>query len=89
LRVFEPEEKFRSEGGSGNGGGDDRPAEWSDDGISEEAAEREVDAEGDDVGESFEEKMRVDRVGAEVEVDRKACGMGRRDDGELYLGLVV
>jgi hypothetical protein len=53
LRVFEPEEELGAESGSGDGGGDHGPAQWGDEGISEAAAEGEIDSEGDDVGESF------------------------------------
>jgi hypothetical protein len=76
LGVFEPEEEFGAECGSGDRGRDDGPAEWGDDGVSEAAAEGEVDAEGDDVGEGLEEKVRVDGVGAEVEIEREGDGMG-------------
>jgi hypothetical protein len=34
------------------------------------------DAEGDDVGEGLEEKVRVDGVEAEVEIEREGDGMG-------------
>jgi hypothetical protein len=39
LRVFEPEEKFGTERGSGDGGGDYGPADGSGERISEAAAE--------------------------------------------------
>jgi hypothetical protein len=39
LRVFEPEQEFGADGGSGYGGGDDGPAEWGGDGVGEAAAE--------------------------------------------------
>jgi len=82
--VFEPEQKFGAERGSGNGGGERGPAEWGREGISEAAAELEIDAEADEVGEGFEEKMRVDAPGAEVEIVRERGGMGRvEEDGEL------
>jgi hypothetical protein len=74
LRVFEPEEEFGTEGGSGYGGGDEGPADRSRDGITEAAAEREIDAEGDEVGESFEEDVRVDGPSPDVEVDWEGCG---------------
>ena len=83
LGVFEPEEKFGAECRSGDCGGDDGPAEWSDDGISEAAAEDEVDGEGDDVGEGFEEEVRVEGVGAEVNVVGEGCEMGCEGDGKL------
>jgi hypothetical protein len=38
-RVFEPEEKFGAERAPGDSGGDDRPTQRSDEGISEAAAE--------------------------------------------------
>ena len=60
LGVFEPEEEFGTEGGSGYGGGDDGPTDGSGDGIAEAAAEPEVDAEGDEVGESLEEDVGMD-----------------------------
>jgi hypothetical protein len=83
LRVFEPEQGSGAEGGSGYGGGDGRPAEWSGDGISEAAAEGEIDGEGDEVGERFEKQVGMDDVGAKVEIDGEACGMGCGSDGEL------
>ncbi len=84
LRVFEPEQKFGAEGGSGYGRGDGGPAERGGERISKAAAQREVDGEGDDVGKSFEEQVGMDDVGADVEVDGKDCGgMERRDDWEL------
>ena len=81
--VFEPEEEFGAECGSSDCGGDYRPAEWSDQGISEAAAQCEVDDEGDDVGESFEEEVRVEGVGAEMEIVREGGEMGCGGDGEL------
>ena len=83
LRVFEPEEDFGADRGSGNGGGDGGPAERSGDGISEAAAEREVDGEGDDVGERLEEEVRMYGVGAKVEIEREGCGLRGESDGEL------
>jgi hypothetical protein len=74
LRVFEPEQDFGAECASGDGGGDDGPAQRGGDGIAEAAAELEIDDEGDEVGECFEEQMGMDEVGAEVEIDRKGCG---------------
>jgi hypothetical protein len=76
LRVFEPEQEFGADGASGNCGGEDGPAERGGDGVGEAAAEDEVDGEGDDVGEGFEEEVRVEGVGAEVDVVREGCGMG-------------
>jgi hypothetical protein len=64
MRVFEPEENFGAERAPGDGSGDDRPTQRSDEGISEAAAECEVDAERDDVGECFKEKVRVESVRA-------------------------
>jgi hypothetical protein len=82
--VFEPEKKFRAERGSGDGGGDDGPAERGGDGISEATTEREINAEGDEVGKRFEEKMRMDDVAPEVEiVGEPNREMGRRKDEEL------
>ncbi len=86
LRVFEPVKEFGAEGRAGYRGGDRGPAEGSGDGISEAAAEGEVDAEADDVRERFEEKMRVNGVGAEMEVDGEGCGIGGDGDGKLYAG---
>ena len=83
MRVFEPKEKFGAERAPGDGSGYDRPTEWGDEGISEAAAEGNVDGEGDDVGEGFEEEMRVEGVRAEVNVEREGCDMGRESDGEL------
>jgi len=83
LRVFKPEQEFGPDSGSGYGGSDGGPAEWGGEGISEAAAEGEVDGEGDCVGERLEEEMWMDGVGADVEVDRKGCGLGRGSDGEL------
>ena len=76
LRVLEPEQEFGAEGGSGDGGGNSSPAERGGDGISEAAAEGEIDGEGDDVGERLEEQVRMNGVGAEVEIDREGCGLG-------------
>jgi hypothetical protein len=77
LRIFEPEQQFGADGGSGYGGSDNGPAERGGDGVGEAAAEGEVDAGGDDVGEGFEEEVRVEGVGAEVEIVREGgCGMG-------------
>jgi hypothetical protein len=74
LRVFEPEEEFGTESGSGDGGGDYGPADRSGEGISEAAAEREVEAEGYGVGQGFEEDVRVNGVVPEVEIDGESCG---------------
>jgi hypothetical protein len=76
LRVLEPEQEFGAQRASGYGGGDDGPAERGGDGVGETAAESEVDAEGDDVGERFEEEVGMEGVGAEVEVVREGGGMG-------------
>jgi hypothetical protein len=81
LRVLEPEQKFGAESGAGDRGGDHRPAQGSDDGVAEAAAEHEVNGKCDDVGEAFEEEVRVECEAAEVEKEREGCGMGRGDDG--------
>ncbi len=83
MRVFEPEDEFGPECSAGDCGGYDRPTQRSDEGISEAAAECEVDAERDDVGKCFEEEVRVESVGAEVDVEREGCDMGCKSDGEL------
>ena len=83
LRVFEPEQEFGADGASSYRGGDDGPAEWGGDGVGEAAAEDEVDGEGDDVGEGFEEEVGMEAVGAEVDVVREGCGMGCEGDEEL------
>jgi hypothetical protein len=69
LGVFEPEKKFGTDDGSSDGGGNYRPTDWRGERIAEAAAEGEVEAEGDEIGESFEENVRVNRVSAKVEVD--------------------
>jgi hypothetical protein len=74
LRVFQPVKKSGAESASGNGGGDDGPTDGSRDGIAEAAAQCEVDAEGNDVGESFEEEVRVDAVRAYRDIDGKLRG---------------
>jgi hypothetical protein len=74
LRIFHPEEDFGTESGSGYGGGDYGPSDWRGKGITEAAAECEVDAERDEVGESFEEEVRVDFVMADGDVDRELRG---------------
>ena len=74
LRVFEPEQELGAEGASGDGGGDDGPAERSCDGVGEAAAECEVDGERDDVGERFKEEVGVDGEGSEVDIDGEGCG---------------
>lgn len=73
FRVLKPEKDFGTEGGSGYRGGDYDPAQGSCDGISEAAAECEENLESDEVGEGFEEKVRVDAIGTEVQVDGEAC----------------
>lgn len=84
LRVFEPEQELRAEGCAGDGGGETGPAERREDGVAETAVEEKVDAERDDIRERFEEKVRVDGVGAEVEVDGEGdCGLECVEDGEL------
>jgi hypothetical protein len=74
LRVLEPEQEFGADGASGDGGGDDSPAERSCDGVGEAAAECEVDGERDEVGERFKEEVGMDGVGSEVEIDWEGCG---------------
>jgi len=81
--VFEPEQELRTQGGASDRGRDDGPTERRLDGISETAAQGEVDKERCDVGESFEEEMRMDGVGAEVEVVREGDELGGCEDGEL------
>jgi hypothetical protein len=84
LGVFEPEQDFCAECASGHGGGDDGPAQRCGQGISEAAAKYEIDAEGDDIGERFEEEVGMNNVGAKVEIDREDdSGMEPRSDGEL------
>ena len=86
-RIFEPVEDLRAQGCAGDGGGDGGPAERSDDWVSEAATESEINAEGDCVGEGFKEKMRVDGVGTETEIDGKGNGgMGCWEDGEIIAG---
>jgi hypothetical protein len=77
LRILEPVQKLGAECGPGYGCGNDGPAQRSGEGVSEAAAQGEVDAEGDEVGKSFEEDVRVDPVAAHVEIEREASrGMG-------------
>jgi hypothetical protein len=84
LRVLEPEQEFGAERGSAYGCSDDGPAERRGDGISEAAAESEVDQKGDEIGERLEKKMRMNGVAAEVEIDGERCGgMVYQGDGEL------
>jgi hypothetical protein len=71
LGVFEPVKESGTESGSGQGGGDAGPANGSGDGIAEATAQREEYAEGDDVGQSFEEEMRVDFVRTDRDIDGK------------------
>jgi hypothetical protein len=62
----------------------DSPAEGSGDGISEAAAQTQVDGEGGEVCEQLEEEVRVNRIFAEVDVERECCGeMGIGEDEEL------
>ncbi len=83
--VFEPVQKLRAERGSGDGCRDDRPAERRRDGISEAAAERQVNAEGDEVGERFEKEMGMDDVAAEVQV----IGEQQRELGQWKDGGII
>jgi hypothetical protein len=84
LRVFEPVEELGAECGSGDGRRYDGPAERSDERIPEAAAQREVDCEGDEVGECFKEEVGMDGIRAEVKVvGEDGRGMGWGDDGEL------
>lgn len=71
--VFEPEQQFGAEGRSRYGRSDHRPADRCGDRIAEAAAECQIGAEGDEVGESFEEDVRVDGVTPKVYVDREIC----------------
>jgi len=73
LGILEPEEELRAESGACDGGGDYCPTDRRGERIAEAAAEGEVDAEGDEVGESFKEEVRVDAVSAEVQVDGEGC----------------
>jgi hypothetical protein len=63
----------------------DSPAEGSDDGISETATKTQVDDEGSgEIGEQLEEEVRVNRIFAEVNVERECRGeMGIGEDEEL------
>jgi hypothetical protein len=83
--IFEPEEEFGAESGSGDCGGEYRPTSWSGERVAEAAAEGEVDAEGDEVGESFEEDVRVEAVSPKVDVDGKIYRgeMEEERDGKL------
>jgi len=84
LRVFEPEQYLRTESGSGDGSGDDGPAEWGDQRISEAAAKAEINAEGDEVGEALEKEMGMNDGTAEVNIDGEGGReMRRKDDGKL------
>ncbi len=74
LRVLEPEQEFGADGASGDGGGDDGPAERSCNGVGEAAAECEVDGEREEVGECLKEEVRVDDEGSEVEINGESCG---------------
>jgi len=60
LRVFKPEQEFGAERGSSDGRGNDGPTQWRDDRVWKAAAECEVDEDGDDIGERFEEEVRMD-----------------------------
>jgi hypothetical protein len=86
LGIFHPEEELGAKSGSGNGGSDYGPTDRCGDGIAEAVTECEVDEERDEIGESFEDDVRVYEVVADVDVDREACEMGLESDGELYLG---
>lgn len=83
LRVLEPEQKLGPECGSGDRGGDGRPTQRRDNGISETATQKEVDAERNAVGQRFKEEVRVNGVIAEVDVIGEGGGMERECDGEL------
>jgi len=69
LGVFEPEEEFGTERGSGYGSGDYSPTDWGGKRIAEAVAEPEIGPESDNVGQSLKEEMRVEAVGTEAEVD--------------------
>jgi len=78
LRVFEPEQNFRAEGGPSNGCGYCSPAECGDYGVSEASAEFEVDVERDDVRQGLEEEVGMDGASAEMKIVGKGKGgMGR------------
>ena len=66
LRVFQPEQEFGAESGSGHRGSGNRPAQRGGEGVSEAATESEVDEESDEIGQGFEEQMRMDGVAAQV-----------------------
>jgi len=82
LGVFEQVEESWTKSGSGDSGGDHGPADRSGDGIAEAAAQREIDTEGNDVGESFKKDVGVDYVSPEVEIDGEICGGGMERDGD-------
>ncbi len=83
LRDFEPEQELRTDSGSGDGSGDDGPAQRGDEGISETAAKAEINSEGDEVGEALEEEVRMDDGTAEVNIDGEGGGMERCGDGGI------
>jgi hypothetical protein len=74
LRVLQPEQKPGAERRTCDRGGQDDPSEWSEDGISEAAAEGEIGKEGGDVGKSFEKQMGMDRIFSQVKINREECG---------------
>ena len=73
LRVFQQKKKFRTKRTPCYSCGENCPAVKSINGVSESAAQPEVEPKGDDVGQSFEEQVRVNAVTADLEID-----------GELY-----
>lgn len=74
LGIFEQEQKLGADGGPGECGGGDSPAERRGERISETVAEQEEDAKGGQIGERLEKKVRMDDAGAEVEINGKADG---------------
>jgi len=74
LRIFHPKEEFGAESGPGDSGGDYGPTDGRGERIAEAAAEQKIDAEGDEVGDSFEEDVGMDFVRTQRDVDGKLRG---------------
>ena len=66
LRVFEPEQKFGAERCARDRGGNHGPAQGCYQRVSKAAAQPEIHEKGHNVRQRFEEKVRVDRVPAEM-----------------------